>query len=235
MQLQALSLRGCQAGAVPHSVLAALTGLTNLEVEEGGTGGVLAQETQPAWAWLEGVGQLQGLRKLTLGNMSWQPNDGAGMAAASNALASALSHLHSLEEFDTRFHLQDVTVVALASLTRLTSLKTSGLELTGQHPLHRLKQLRVGSTPLRVLQLDRLIGGTTSLQEVHVGIVTGRPGIASNCIVVGQHPEGQEQPDVAALMSVAAALQRCSLGRLVLLSSAGTAAAGRLLQQPTAR
>jgi hypothetical protein len=119
-----------------------------------------------------------------------------------------------LEEFDTHFHLQDVTVVALASLTRLTSLKTLGLELTGRHPLHGLKQLRVGGTLLRVLQLDRLIGGTTSLQEVHLGI--GRPGIAY--IGVGQHPEGQEQPDVAALMSVAAALQRCSLGGLALLS-----------------
>jgi hypothetical protein len=214
MQLQALRLWECQGkGAVPHSALAALTGLTKLEVEGGDTGGVLAQEAQPAWAWLEGVAQLQGLRKLTLRNMDWQPNDGAGMAAASSALANALSQLHSLEEFDTYFHVQDVTAAALASLTRLTSLTTWGPELTGQHPLHGLKQLCIIGDPPCVLQLDRLIGGTTSLQKVQMGNVDDWVSV-----MVGQHPEGQEQLDVAAMMSVAAALQRCSLGVLQLCS-----------------
>ncbi len=199
---------------MPHSALAALTGLTNLEVDVGDTGGVLDQETQPAWAWLEGVGQLQGLRKLTLENTDWQYNDGAGMAAASSTLANALSQLHSLEEFGTNFHVQDVTAVALASLTRLTRLTTSGLELTGQHPLHGLKQLRDYSKPLCVLQLDRLIGGTTSLQEVQIG--NGDDWVS---VKVGQHPEGQEQPVVAALMSVAAALQQCNFTQLRLWSS----------------
>ncbi len=129
-----------------HIALAALTGLTNLYVDgECVTGGYLAQETQTVWAWLEGVGQLQGLRKLTLRNMDRQYKDGAG----NSALANALSQLHSLEEFhSTAFNVQEVIAVALASLTRLTSLTTWGLELTGQHPLHGLKQLCYFGVPL---------------------------------------------------------------------------------------
>eukprot|EP00798_Chlamydomonas_sp_ICE-L_P010062 gene10062-7956_t len=115
------------------------------------------------------------------------------------------------------FIIQDSEAEALAGLSALTRLDFYGpIELARPHRLPKLKHLALGNDSIPPLQLDRLIGGSTSLCK----------------IVFNAH--GKEYPDglwldisavrndlhgiSSAMRSVSLAQQHCCIRQLVLFS-----------------
>eukprot|EP00798_Chlamydomonas_sp_ICE-L_P008483 gene8482-4843_t len=184
-----------------------MPGLTKLEI----LSSLGAQESD--FCWSSALVSVEDMRPAALLNLALSVD-----VHPRGELAAVLRLLPQLQAVSL-WDLQDSDAEALAGLSNLTQLELGGdMELTRRHHLPVLKHLstRIEDSGVPLEQLDRLIGGSSSLRKVyHFGEEDER-GVSfydGSWLNISAMPSSGHGISTA-LQSVSLALQQCSLEQL---------------------